>query len=431
MSFLETDRDLSRQSYYVATAPRTQSFPALEETIDADVAVVGGGLAGMCAALELAERGLSVVLLEAQQVGWGASGRNGGQAIAGLACDQSVIEDQLGLDDARKVWDMSLEAVNLLRERSERHGFDCEWRQGFLGVSTNARKGKDLHEWAERIQRVYNYPLQVVDHADVRQWIDSPRYHNAYYDAGSGHLHPLKYSLGIASAAAKAGVRIYEHSAVNKVVPGQPARVETARGAVKARQVLLAGNVYLQGVASKLESRIMPVGTYIICTKPLSQAQADSLIPTRSAVCDNNFVLDYFRTTNDNRMLYGGRVSYSTVTPMNLAETMRRTMLKTFPQLSQAEVEFAWGGFVDITINRAPDFGRIGPNMYYLQGFSGHGLALTGLAGRVVAEAIAGDAGRFDVFARLKHHAFPGGQMLRTPALVLGTAWYRMRDLLF
>ena len=202
------------------------------------------------------------------------------------------------------------------------------------------------------------------------------------------------------------------------------------RSEVPASQVLLAGNVYLQGLSSHLESRIMPVGTYIVCTEALDRATADALIPTRSAVCDTNFVLDYFRTTDDHRMLYGGRVSYSTMTPRNLVDSMQARMAGTFPQLAGTRVEYAWGGFVDITMNRAPDFGRLASNVYYLQGFSGHGLALTGLAGRLVAEAMAGDSSRFDVFARLKHHPFPGGRLLRTPALVLGMAWYRLRDLL-
>jgi gamma-glutamylputrescine oxidase len=208
------------------------------------------------------------------------------------------------------------------------------------------------------------------------------------------------------------------------------ATLKTPGGQVRAGQALLAGNVYLQDIAPALESRIMPVGTYIVCSEPVAPALADSLIPTRACVCDTDFVLDYYRTTDDQRMLFGGRVSYSTKTPANLQESMRRRMVDTFPQLAQAKIEYAWGGFVDITMNRAPDFGRIGSNVYYLQGFSGHGLALTGLAGRVVAEAMAGDAGRFDLFARLKHRAFPGGRLLRTPALVLGMAWYRLKDLL-
>jgi len=430
MSFLTSDRELTRHSYYAATAARTQRHAPLQEPIHCDVAVVGGGLAGLTAALELAERGLDVVLLEAKQLGWGASGRNGGQAIHGLACDQAEIEAQLGLEDARRVWDMTIEALDMLRTRCRRHAIACDWRDGYLGVATSARKGRELFDWADRIEQVYGYPLTRVPPADLPRHIASPRYHSGVHDPRSGHLHPLKYSLGIAAAAAAAGVRLYEDSAVIALTPGPRVRLTTAAGEVNAKQVLLAGNVYLQDVAPTLENRIMPVGTYIVCSEPIPAAIADALIPPRSAVCDTTFVLDYFRTTDDQRMLYGGRVSYSTVTPANLRESMRKRMVATFPQLAGTGIEFAWGGFVDITMNRAPDFGRLGSNMYYLQGFSGHGLALTGLAGRLVAEAMTGDAGRFDIFARLKHRPFPGGALLRTPALVLGMAWYRLKDLL-
>ncbi len=429
MTFLQSDRDLARHSYYAATAPRTQRFPALDGPVDCDVAIVGGGLAGLTAALEMAERGLDVVLLEAQQVAWGASGRNGGQAIHGLACDPQEIEQQLGLEPARRVWDMTIEALDMLRARCTRHGIDADWQDGFLGVATSARKGAALSEWADRIEKVYGYPLTRVPHADIGDWIGSPRYHSAIHDPRSGHLHPLKYALGIARAAADAGVRIFEDSPVTQMLPGGTVRLATARGHVTARQVLLAGNVYLQGLAPALEARIMPVGTYIVCSEPIAPAVFDTLVPTRSAVCDTNFVLDYFRPTIDRRMLYGGRVSYSTVTPGNVADSMRRRMVQTFPQLAATAIEYAWGGFVDITMNRAPDFGRLSPNVYYLQGFSGHGLALTGLAGRLVAEAMAGDAGRFDLFSRLAHRPFPGGRLLRTPALVLGMAWYRLKDM--
>jgi gamma-glutamylputrescine oxidase len=431
MSFLSIDRDLARDSYYAATAPRGPGFPSLDGSAECDVAVVGGGLAGLSAALELAQRGFKVTLLEAKEVGWGASGRNGGQAIHGLACDQETIEAQLGLDDAKRVWAMSLEALDLLRERIATHHIECEWRDGYLGLATTPAKAKSLAEWADRMASVYGAEFTRIGQADVPRWIASPRYHGGIHDPHSGHLHPLKYALGIVAAAAQAGVRIHEHSAVTAIEPTAGlVRITTARGELRARQALLAGNVYLQGMVPRLEERIMPVGTYIVCSEPMDPALCDSLVPSRSAVCDTNFVLDYFRPTNDHRMLYGGRVSYSTMTPRNLAESMRQRMANTFPQLASTRVQYAWGGFVDITMNRAPDFGRIGPNLYYLQGFSGHGLALTGLAGKLVAEAMGGDASRFDVFARIKHHAFPGGRLLRTPALVLGMAWYRLRDLL-
>jgi gamma-glutamylputrescine oxidase len=434
MPLLDVDRDLTRHSYYAATAPREASFPPLQGEVTADVAVVGGGLAGLSAAIELHDRGFDVVLLEAQQVGWGASGRNGGQAIHGLACDQGVIEAQLGLDEAKRVWAMSIEALDLIRQRIARFGIDCDWRDGYLAVATNGRKARELKEGVERLERVYGYAQEWIGRDELPRWIASPRYVAGAHDPHSGHLHPLKYSLGLARAAVTLGVRVYEHSAVTRLDTGATPVLHTAQGRVTAKRVLLAGNVYLQqfapGVAPQLAARIMPVGTYIVATPPLGAERAAALIPSGSAVCDTNFVLDYFRCSADHRLIYGGRVSYSTATPMNLAAGMRGRMVRTFPQLEGVDVEHAWGGFVDISMNRAPDFGRVGANVYYLQGFSGHGLALTGLAGKLVAEAIDGDASRFDTFARLKHRNFPGGRLLRMPALVAGMAWYRLRDLL-
>ena len=441
-SLLAIDRQLAQHSYYTATAAPGVACPALAGDTTADVAVVGGGLAGLSAALELAERGFSVVLLEAHEIGWGASGRNGGQAIHGLACDQETVEAQLGMDDARRVWAMSLEALELLRQRIQRHAIACDWQHGYLGLATTPRKGAALRRWADRMQAQYGFELHCINPPDMAAWIDSPRFHSGVHDPHSGHLHPLKYTRGLARAALAAGVRIHEHSAVTSLVPGTPAFLRTAAGQVRAAHVLLAGNVYLEGLVPALAARAMPVGTYIACTKVLGQALGGSLIPSRAAVCDTNFVLDYFRTTSDHRLLYGGRVSYSTHTPRHLARAMQARIVHTFPQLAGTAIEYTWGGFVDISMNRAPDFGRLphhtaatgatgaAGNIYYLQGFSGHGLALTGLAGRLVAEAIAGDAQRFDVFARLRHHEFPGGRWLRTPALVLAMAGFRLRDML-
>ena len=432
MHFLSADNELTRHSYYADTAVRETRYPALQGDAHCDVAIVGGGLAGLSAAIELADRGFSVRLMEARQVGHGASGRNGGQAIHGLACEQDTIEAQLGLAEARRVFDMSVEALDLIRQRCTRFGIDAEWRDGYLGVACSPGKARSLLAGAEHLARHYGYAMQPIAKADLPGWINSPRYEAAVHDARSGHLHPLKYTLGLARAAHGLGVHLHEDSAVTAISGQGTVTLSTAQGRVTAKQVLLAGNVYLQGLAPSLQARIMPVGTYIIASEPVSPETVQSLIPCGAAVCDNNFVLDYFRFSADHRMLYGGRVSYSTATPMNLAGSMHQRMAKTFPQLAGTRVSHAWGGFVDISMNRAPDFGRLPgqPNVYYLQGFSGHGLALTGLAGKLVAEAMAGDAQRFDTFARIRHHAFPGGRWLRTPALVLGMAWYRLRDLL-
>jgi gamma-glutamylputrescine oxidase len=428
---------LTQNSYYEASVTRPLSRGALSGDLDADVCVVGGGLAGLSAALELRARGYSVVVLEAKKVGWGASGRNGGQVIAGLACDISVIEKQLGAAAAKHVWDMSIEAIDLIHERRVKYKIDCDWQAGYLNGAIDAKKGRALSAWVDDMAKRYGYDQRFIPQSEVKQWIASDRFAAMSHDAHGGHLHPLKYTLGMARAVEREGGIICESTLVTGISPAtraEPIRVHAREGAVRCKHVLLAGNVYLDSVAPTIQSRIMPVGTYIVASEKLEHNRALSLIPTRAAICDTNFVLDYFRLSADDRVIFGGRVSYSAVTPMNLAPSMRERMLAVFPQLADVAIEYAWGGFVDITMNRAPDFGRLatlGNNVFYLQGFSGHGLALTGLAGKLVAETIAGNAERFDVFASLKHRNFPGGGLLRTPALVAAMAWYRLRDRLF
>ena len=424
---------LTKDSFYEASVVRPAALPALDSALEADICVVGGGLAGLCSALELAERGYKVVLLEAQRIGWGASGRNGGQALVGFSSDEAI-EAQLPLEESQRLWQMTVEAMQLMRDRISKHQIECEFTQGYLGVAVSDKKARELDVWANSLQQRYHYSVQPISKNEIGQWIQSERYRGGVFDANSGHAHPLKYTLGIAVAAQQAGVRIFEGSPVSAVQRGSTPLVTTATGSVRCKFVVLAGNVYLneygQTVAPELDRRIMPVGTYIVATEPMAPERCTALIKHRAAVCDNNFVLDYFRPTGDHRMLFGGRVSYSTATPINLVGSMRKRMLTVFPQLADLAVPYAWGGFVDISMNRAPDFGRLGPNIYYLQGFSGHGLILTGLAGKVVAEAIDGQAARFDAFGQIRHHHFPQGQFMRTAAQMLGMWYYQLKEIL-
>ncbi len=429
---LSSDTQLNQRSYYEASVSRPPLNAPLAEDLRADVVVVGAGYSGLSAAIELAKRGFQVVVLEADRICSGASGRNGGQTIVGYASGQEPFEAQLGASQARVAWDMSLDAVRLVDERIVEFGIDCDRVKGYMTVADSPRKARALAAEAELLERKYGFQSELAQGADVQKHIRSPLYCASAFEPVSGHLHPLKYGLGLARAAQALGVQIFEKSAVVSLRRGTQLVARTRGGSVSAAFGVLAGNCtlaeYASQVAPDIAARIMPVGTYIIGTAPLDPSLRSQLIPSNAAVCDNNFILDYFRFSADHRLLFGGRVSYSTRTPPDLHRVMARRMGDVFPALKNVAVEFLWGGFVDISLNRAPDFGRLGNNLYYLQGFSGHGVALTGMGGRVVAQAIAGQAEQFDVFAKLKHRNFPGGAWLRTPSLVLGTAYHRLLD---
>jgi gamma-glutamylputrescine oxidase len=419
-------------SYYAATAQPPPATAPLSGDRRTDVCVVGAGIAGCSAALALSERGYQVTILEAHRIGWGASGRSGGQVIYGLAIEQERVAALAGAPAARLVWDMSLGAIELLKQRIARHGIECDWVDGQMLTAIKQRQWRALQNWHHELTGSLGYTsARLIAREELRTLLASERYVGALYDSNGGHLHPLRYTLGVARAASAAGAQFFEHSPVlgwNE--RGARVIVRTAAGSVDCAQVVFAGNAWLGRTVPQLQRKLMTVGTYIIATESLGEQRARALIANNAAVCDTNWILDYFRRSSDHRLLFGGRVNYSGVDLREVGPATARHMLRVFPQLAGTRIEYAWGCLLDITLNRAPDFGRLGPNAYYLQGFSGHGIALAGLAGVVAAEAIAGTSERFDVFARLPQRDFPGGMWLRRPALVLAMLWYRLRDLL-
>lgn len=418
-------------SWYAASEPLRPAQPALRGDAVADVCILGAGYTGLTAALALAEAGYRVTVLEAERIGWGASGRNGGQAIVGYGCEQDVLERLVGEGEARLLFDFSRDGMTMLKRRIERHAIACDWRDGYASVAIRPRQERALRAWVDEMGQRYDYPLQWWNRDQLRQQLASDRYLGAAFDPASGHLHPLAYANGLAAAALAAGVVIHEHSPVVELRRGARPQLRTAHGSVTADFVVLAGNAWLRGIAPELESRVMPVGTYIGATMPLGEERARSLIRNDLAVSDVNWALDYFRLSRDHRLLFGGRASYSALPPPGLRGVMTRRMHRVFPQLCDVALEYVWGGYIDITRNRAPHWGRLTPNVYFAQGFSGHGVASTGLAGEAIAAAIAGQSQRLDAFARIPHQPFPGGRALRMPLLVAAMSWYKLRDALW
>lgn len=389
-------------------------------------------MTGCSAAIHLAERGYRVAVIEENRVGFGASGRSGGQVIAGYNRDQNHIAGLVGQDDADRLWQLSEESLAMTRELIARHNIDCDYRPGHIHVGEKPRHAREMLEAVEDWTRLGRPGVEFLDTEEVQARVASPLYTSGFYDPHGGHLHPLNYTLGLARAAEAAGAVIYEDTPMTgwTSLGRDKAEVTTPRGTIRAKWVVMAGNAYLWRTERRIGRKIMPVGTYIVATESLGEERAAALIPGDEAVADTNFVLNYFRRSADHRMLFGGRVSYSRVEPASVAQAMRKTMVRYFPQLADTKVEFAWGGYVAITVNRLPHFGRLADNVLYAQGFSGHGVALTGLAGRLMAETVAGQAERFDVVTRIPHMSFPGGTLFRTPMLVLAMQWHALRDML-
>ncbi len=416
-------------SYYAATASGMENFPTLNGQVEADVCVIGGGYTGLSSALHLAERGFSVALLEAEKVGWGASGRNGGHVGVGQRVGQRQLEAKVGREHARALWELGVEAVQTVRDLVHRHQIDCDLREGSLHVSHRAGDSDKYRHDVDHLQRHYGHDaIRFVDREEVRQLVGSPNYQCGTLDTFACHLHPLKYALGLARAAASAGVRIFEHSRVSGYTRSANPVVSTAQGSVKAKFVILGCNGYLGKLEPRLAGKIMPINNFMLATEPLGNDLCRELIRDNTSVSDALFVINYWKLSADNRLLFGGGENYTARFPRDIKRFVRKYMLHIYPQLKNTRIDYGWGGTLAITLNRMPHFGRLEDNVFYAQGYSGHGVPTATMAGKLLAEAVAGTAERFDVMANYPTHTFPGGTLLRWPGLVAGMLYYSLRD---
>ncbi|WP_238366174.1 NAD(P)/FAD-dependent oxidoreductase [Mesobacterium pallidum] len=414
------------QSWYAETVAPLARCPELKGEVRADVCVVGGGYTGLSAALHLAERGYSVALVEAQRVGFGASGRNGGQLGSGQRMHQPELERLVGRDDARKLWALAEEAKAVVRGLIARHGIDCHLRDGVATYGYTDGERREIHEEAEMLARDYGYDrIELLDEAKGRELCRSPAYRGGMLDMGAGHLHPLAFALGLARACLAAGVQVFEGSRVHGIEHGAKPVVKTGHGRVVCEHVVLGCNGYLGTLDRKVAARVMPINNFIVATEPL---EAGAVLTRDVAVADTKFVVNYFRMSHDNRLLFGGGESYGYRFPSDIEAVVRKPMSQVFPQLKDVKITHAWGGTLAITRRRAPYFARLAPNVLSASGYSGHGLGTATHAGLLMAQAIAGEAEGFDTMARVPALPFPGGGMGRTPLLVLAMTWFAMRD---
>ncbi len=415
-------------SLYAATANPFPNQPQLTGDETADVVVVGGGFTGLSAALHAAEAGFSVVLLEGQRIGWGASGRNGGQMIPGLNWGAVELVERFGKEETRRLLSLANSAGGMVRNRIERHAIACDYRHGHFEAAARPSHLGELRRHLECLEQLLDYRLaSVVSAADVGDFVASPVYHGGLIDMNGGHLHPLNYALGLAAAALNAGVRVFEGSAVTWIDHGGPVVAHTALGSVTARHGVLACDAFMGELERSLGKMTMPVANYNVATAPLGEARARALIPSGAAVSDSKFVLNYFRLSADHRLIFGGGEKYSPRPPANIEAFVRPYLETVFPQLKGVAIDHAWGGMVGVTLNRLPQFGRIGES-FFAHGWSGQGVLLTTLAGQLITEAMQGTAERFDIMARLPSRPFPGGPLLRHPLYVAGMLYYALRD---
>jgi glycine/D-amino acid oxidase-like deaminating enzyme len=418
------------KSYYAATSNDATRYPRLEGTLKADVCVIGGGFSGIATALTMAERGYSVVLLEANLVGWGASGRNGGQMIAGIS-GEGRIEGQLGEDGRRLLQDIRYLGHDIIERRIKAHDIACDLKHGWMEVAARPRHMQAIREHvAQMADEGHGDYIELVEPQDMSRALGSDAYHGGFIDRRSGHLHPLNLCMGEARAAASLGVKIFEDSPVLEMQGGAKPFARTAHGRVDAKSIVLAGNTDHNFERGRLAGLLFPTGSYIIATEPLDEATARAINPQDLAVADSNVVLDYYRLSADRRLLFGGRCNYSNRDPASITAALQPRMVEIFPQLAGKGIDFEWGGRIDIVITRVPAIGRLEPNLYYMQGYCGHGVNATHIAADIVSDAICGTMERFDLFDRIRHIRLPLGRWAGNQMLALGMLYYRLRDIL-
>lgn len=416
-------------TYYARTATSVAEHPALSGETRADVCVIGGGFTGLAAALNLAEQGASVVLLEAERIGYGASGRCGGLVGSGQRKDVLETEALFGYERSRALWDLAEDAKDEIRRRVAAHDIDCDLADGQLvGVHKRSYLGHAA-ELAAVLEECYDYPgCRALSAGETRERVATRDFLEGFWDPGALTLHPLNFALGLARAAEAAGVRIHERSRVTGYTQATLAEVSTVEGKVTADAVVLGCNGYLGKLEKRVAGTIMPINNFMVATEPLSKRRALELIDGFYGVHDSRFIVNYFRLSPDYRLLFGGGENYRAGFPKDIRGFVRPYVLKLFPQLSDVGIDYAWGGTLSITVNRLPHFGRLEPNLWFAQGYSGHGISTASFAGKLIAEAIGGDRSRFDLMAGLPSQRFPGGTLLRYPGMVLGMLYYALKD---
>lgn len=416
-------------SYYADAAEHLEPFPAAAGAMSCDVCVVGAGFTGMSTAYHLAARGYDVVVVEAQRVGFGASGRNGGQVAVGQRRDQEDLEQMVGDAHAKQLWEIGCQAAGLVRDLCAKDEVRTAFHDGIIHTVNRKRDHKHNAPYVDHMAQKYGYDkIRVLEPDECRHLVNSPAYHGGTLDMGAGHVQPLELVLGLARLAKAAGARIFENSKVVRVTEGDPAHVQTDQALIKARYVVLGCNGYLGRMQEHVAQRVMPINNYIAATKPMTAQAQEEIIRDNYAVADSKFVVNYFRFSDDHRLLFGGTESYRYKFPSDIAGAVRKPLTEIFPQLKDVEIAHAWGGTLGITMNRMPHYERIGGNILTMSGFSGSGVALATLSGQIAADAIAGQAERFDIMARVPTLKFPGGPALRSPLLVLAMLWYSLRD---